>query len=203
MQIIETYFPAWRELTIHESSPASRGASLRLARECKNYIASQFFAKVERGSSVGRVRSEDLEQLTFPDESVDLHITQDVMEHVFHPGPAFRELARTLRPGGAHIFTTPLVNKQRPSITRAQLQANGQIRYLEPPVYHGNPLSPDGALVTVDWGFDICRHIFEACGLFTQIIYIDDLSKGIRAEFIEVLVTLKPTWEERSPGLRS
>ena len=41
------------------------------------------------------------------------------------------------------------------------------------------------------WRFDICQQIFEACGRFRQIVYIDDLSKGIRAEFIEVLVTLK------------
>ncbi|AMP02394.1 methyltransferase type 11 domain protein [Collimonas arenae] len=47
-------------------------------------------------------------------------------------------------------------------------------------------------MVTMDWGFDICQYIFNACGLFTQIFYIDDLSKGIRAEYIEVLITFKP-----------
>ena len=67
---------------------------------------------------------------------------------------------------------------------------------MEPPQYHGNPISEQGSLVTVDWGFDIARHIFEASGLFTHLIYIDDLSKGIRAEYIEVLTTLKPKEEE-------
>jgi hypothetical protein len=195
MQTIETFFPTWRELTIHESSPCSRGASLRLSRECKGYIPSQFFPGVARGSSVGPVRCEDLEQLTFGGASIDLHITQDVLEHVFHPDRAFRELARTLKPGGAHVFTTPLVNKHRPSKIRAQIQPNGELRHLEPPVYHGNPLSAEGSLVTVDWGFDVCQQIFEACGLFTHMVCIDDLSKGIRAELIEVLVTLKPDKE--------
>lgn len=46
--------------------------------------------------------------------------------------------------------------------------------------------------MTMDWGFDICRHIFEASGLFTQVFTIDDMSQGIRAEYIEVLVTCKP-----------
>ena len=46
------------------------------------------------------VRCENLEELTFPDESIDLHISQDVMEHVFQPKRAFAEIARTLRPGG-------------------------------------------------------------------------------------------------------
>lgn len=47
--------------------------------------------------------------------------------------------------------------------------------------------------MTVDWGFDICRHIFEASGLYTHVVHIDDISRGIRAEYIEVLVTIKPT----------
>jgi len=46
--------------------------------------------------------------------------------------------------------------------------------------------------VTIDWGLDIGRHIFDACGLFTQIVRIDDPYLGIRAEYIEVFITLKP-----------
>lgn len=78
-----------------------------------------------------------------------------------------------------------------PSKLRAKID-NNEIVYLEPEQYHGNPVGDGRSLVTVDWGFDICRHIFEASGLFTHIVYIDDLSKGISAEYIEVLVTVKP-----------
>jgi hypothetical protein len=86
----------------------------------------------------------------------------------------------------------PIVNKHHPSKRRALLMEDGQISYFEPPVYHGNPISETGSLVTFDWGFDICQHIFQSSGLFTHLIHIDDLSKGIRAELIEVLVTVKP-----------
>ncbi|HEY5138450.1 MAG TPA: class I SAM-dependent methyltransferase, partial [Methylococcales bacterium] len=192
MLTIDSYFPNWRSLTIHESSPDNRGASRRLSQECSQYIPSQFFLDKKPGSIVGNFRCENLETLTFADESIDLHITQDVLEHVFHPSIVFSEIARTLKPGGAHIFTVPIVNKHKPSKLRAQISDGGQISHLEPPIYHGNPINDDGSLVTVDWGFDICRHIFESCGLFTHIIYIDDLSKGIRAEYIEVLITVKP-----------
>jgi SAM-dependent methyltransferase len=129
--------------------------------------------------------------MSFDNESIDLHITQDVLEHVFHPSKVFKETARTLKPGGMHIFTVPLVNKAFPSRLRACV-TNKDIVYLEPEAYHGNPLGNGKSLVTLDWGYDICQHIFNACGLFTQLIHIDDLSKGIRAEYIEVLVTLKP-----------
>jgi len=50
----------------------------------------------------------------------------------------------------------------------------------------------------MDWGYDICQTIFESCGLFTHLVYIDDLSMGIRAEYIEVLVTLKPSGGSRA-----
>lgn len=210
MSVIEMYYPGWRKLTVHESSPSSRGASLRIKSECEHYVASQFFMGKPPGSAVPMyepaeksrwraqryvsrdIRCENLEALTFADESIDLHITQDVMEHIFHPPQAFREIARTLKPGGAHIFTAPLWKKHEPSVVRARMETDGSITHLDTPVYHGNPLSDEGSLVTVDWGYDICRHIFEACGLYTHLVYLDDLSKGIRADLIEVLVTVKP-----------
>jgi hypothetical protein len=85
------------------------------------------------------------------------------------------------------------VNKGDPSKKRVELDATGAMMHLEPPVYHGNPMDPNGSLVTRDWGFDICDHIAAACGLETEIIRIDDLTRGIRAEYIEVLVTTKPS----------
>src|SRR4030065_2882871 len=32
---VEKYFPAWKELEIHESSPLNRGASLKLKNNCR------------------------------------------------------------------------------------------------------------------------------------------------------------------------
>ena len=191
MQVIEIYFPNWRKAVIHESSPGPRGASMRLAKECPHYIPSQYFHDRSPGSLVGNMRCENLETLTFADESVDLHVTQDVIEHVFQPDKVFKEISRTLKPGGMHIFTVPLVNKSTPSRIRAK-KHKGQIIHLAPESYHGNPVGDGRSLVTIDWGFDIVNYIFYSCGLFTHLIYIDDLDRGIRAEFIEVLVTIKP-----------
>ena len=63
---------------------------------------------------------------------------------------------------------------------------------LLPEQYHGNPVGDGRALVTVDWGYDICEHIFYASRLFTHIVHMDDLERGLRAEYLEVLVTTKP-----------
>lgn len=114
-----------------------------------------------------------------------------MLEHVFNPEAVFQEIARTLRPGGAHVFTVPLVRCAEPSRRRASRHADGSIRHLLEPQYHGNPVDERGSLVTIDWGYDICEAIANACGLHTEIHTIDDLSLGIRARHIEVLVTRK------------
>jgi SAM-dependent methyltransferase len=170
MHVIETYCPNWRNLVVHESSPDKGGASQKLAKECSRYYPSQYLPEYESGSLIDGVQSENLESLSFPDNSIDLHVTQDVLEHVFNPEKVFGEIARTLRYGGMHICTVPLVRKNKPSRLRARI-VNNEIEYIEPAIYHGNPIADGRSLVTVDWGFDICRHIFEDSGLFSQIIY--------------------------------
>ncbi len=194
MYCIDRYFPGWRELSIHESSPVRRGASERLRREAPDYVASQYYPNKALGAVINGFRNENLEALTFPDASFDLHISQDVFEHIFNPAFAFREVARTLRPNGAHIFTTPLVREHLPTEFRACRDAQGTVLHLKtPPEYHANPASEDGSLVTVHWGYDITGYIFEVSGLFTETILIDALDFGIRAKYIEVFISRKST----------
>lgn len=120
-------------------------------------------------------------------------VTQDVMEHVFDIDRAFCEIARTLKPGGYHIFTTPLVAKGRPTLQRAARRPDGSIEYLAEPEYHGNPVDPGGSLVTWHYGYDLAARVLQTSGLPTLIVQLDRLDLGIRAEYIEVMVSTKPT----------
>ena len=194
MSVIEKYYPNYSELSIHESSPCTRGTSVKLAKKCTKYASSHYYPKMKFGEkhSSGHLNI-DLENQHFEDNSFDLVVTQDVMEHVFNPAMAFKEIMRTLKPGGAHIFTTPLVNKFKPSQICAKKDANGHINHLCPPEYHGNPIDASGSLVTMRWGYDITDYIYKNTGYPTTIFYIDDLEHGIRAEYIEVLITRKTT----------
>lgn len=86
--VLDTRFPGWEALRIHESSPSSDF----IRRHADNYTDSQYFPDVPRGEVREGVRCEDVEQLSFPDDSIDLFITQDVLEHVFDPRRAIKEI---------------------------------------------------------------------------------------------------------------
>ncbi len=191
MLIIESYYPNWRSLNIHESSPSNRGASLKLGKSVKNYVASQYFPDKPFGMQINNFYNQDLENQSFKNESFDIVVTQDVMEHLYDPGKAFAEIARTLKKGGAHIFTVPIINKHKSTEVWAVKEENNSPVFLKTPEWHGNPVDSKGSPVTMHWGFDIVDFIKEHSGLDTTIEHIDNLDYGIRAELIEVMVSQK------------
>jgi SAM-dependent methyltransferase len=193
MAVIEMLFPEWRNLTIHETSPGERGASFKLKRECTGYSESFYDPTIPLGTTHPErgYRCENIEKLTFSNASFDLFLTQDVFEHIFHPDRAIKEIERVLRPGGAYIMTVPIVMKSNASERRARIDENGNVVYLREVQYHGAPLNESGVLVTIDWGYDLLAYLNYHSSLQCTMIYIDDLSRGIRAEFIEVIVCRK------------
>lgn len=49
----------------------------------------------------------DLEKIPMPDNSVDMIVSEFVLEHLEYPEKVFKELYRILKPGGSFIFLTP------------------------------------------------------------------------------------------------
>jgi SAM-dependent methyltransferase len=128
MRVISERFPDYRNLIIHETSPGSRGVSAKLSSECEKYTISQYFKNINSGEfGQSGLRCENLEKLSFSDSSIDIFISQDVMEHVFDPVKAFQEIKRVLKPGGAHIFTVPLINKWKPTQRWASIGKDGVV----------------------------------------------------------------------------
>jgi len=161
-----------------------------LAKKCPNYSFSHYYEDIKPSSHKNGIRCENLEHTTFPDEAFDLFITQDVFEHILNPEKAFKEIARVVRPGGAHIFTVPWYPTLKESIHRAR-EVDGKVVFLEEPVYHGNPIDKKGSLVTRDWGLDLLDVIYEVSKLITAIYSIRDRRMGLDAEFLEVFVSRK------------
>jgi SAM-dependent methyltransferase len=197
MHVLATYFPQWRRASIHESSPGWDLVSRRLLRECAAYLVSQFDPAIGLGT-IGEslhlpcktFRNENLESQTFSDGTFDLVITQDVFEHIFNPGMAIKEIARTLKPGGATLMTVPLVQQARPSRRRAAL-VDGQVINVMEPQFHGNPVAKSGSLVTIDWGFDIVRYLYSCSGLSFILLKLDHADLGILGDLNEVLIGFK------------
>lgn len=161
MVVLDDLVPDWRQMAIHESSPCGRGVSVILAHECSGYVQTQYFRNIQVGSIERGVRCENLEKQTFADEKFDIVITQDVMEHVFAPDQAYREIFRTLKPGGLYIHTTPIYKGKIKSERRASLNSDGSVQQIAEPEYHGNPIDKLGSLVTFHYGYDLGDLITE------------------------------------------
>ena len=126
----------------------------KILATARSYTRSFYDCTVRPGTvrSDGAV-CQDITALTFPDNSFDLIVSSDVLEHVPRLDRAFSETARVLRPGGAHLFTVP------PRLsTRARAEVvGGKIQHLLPPEYHLDPLCPEGILAFWDVGPDLPR----------------------------------------------
>ena len=187
--VLETEFPEWRKLKIHESSAGGQSSD-KLAAECPGYSSSQFIPDVEPGQTLDGVRCENLERMTFADGSFDLFITQDVFEHVLDPGRAFAEVARVLRRGGSHVFTIPMYGHEE-SLVRAAWGENGEIVNLVEPDYHGDPSEGPAWLVATEWGKDFTKFIEDASSMMTTVFRFADPNLGLQGEFPEVFISTK------------
>jgi Methyltransferase domain len=108
-------------------------------RRCRGLRYSDY------GSTNPAVPSEDLTRLSYADASLDLVVTSDTLEHVPDVDTALREIYRVLAPGGAHVFTVPIM-EGRTTLRRAELR-DGKVIHLLPPSYHGGPATVGGDLL--------------------------------------------------------
>ena len=178
--ILDNYFKGWENSGVHESSPSND----LISRYCSDYSSSQYFDDINPGHLNNGVRCENLESLTFPDESFDIFITQDVFEHIFHPDRAAAEIMRVLKPGGAHVFTAPKYSSLNNSHPRAKI-VDSKIEYLMEAAYHGSPIGDGKALVTWDYGKDFEKLINNWSKAFTTTYVTRDRSLGLDGSILK------------------
>lgn len=161
-------------LSLNSACQSEKAQALRIAeinaagslhsalRRCQGVRYSEF------GSTNPAVPAEDLTKLSYADASLDLVITSDTLEHVPDVDLALREILRVLVPGGAHVFTVPIV-AGRPTRRRAELR-NGQMTHLLPPSYHGGPQDSGGDLLVFnEFGDDFIARCAAAGFLMESI----------------------------------
>ena len=192
-QLIKTvseYVSDLSKIRVYEAG-GSGPSSEYLRRNAAEYTESQYWPDVRPGQKRKKVFCQDLESLTWPNDMFDLVITQDVMEHVFHPEKAFKEICRVLKPGGYHIFSVPIWKDLTKTVQRARMK-DGAVEHLLDTVDHG------GFLVTFDWSYDILDMISESSKMVTRVHRDIDPYFGIEGEFLDVLVSQKVTGSVRA-----
>lgn len=156
-----------------------------------NYEASGFFFDKPFGAKVdGRIWNQDVQNLSFADESMDVVISSETMEHVRDPWKGFGEIWRVLRPGGIHCFTIPYYADRR-TTSRVDISGPTDV-YILPKVYHLDPYRRDDSLVYTDYGSDLIA-LLEPLGFKTREVMVLETRNDIQDDLrpVRVFVSTK------------
>lgn len=180
------------DLVIYECSPAMRGLSLWLSKNCNLYHPTGYFPKYKMGQMVNGIKNENLESLTLSSESVDVWLHLDVLEHLYSPFVALAEIYRTLRKGGICLFSAPTYTDRFASEQVAYIDEDGNIKIKGAPEYHGNPQRPeDGALVTWRYGYDLPLLIQRETDFNVEVRRWQDNNSAILGPMTEIYILRK------------
>jgi len=138
-------------------------------KERPNLFYSEWLPYAKPGEVHDGVRCEDLQHLTYPENYFDFILTSETLEHVSDPDKAWQEIYRTLKGGGYHIFTIPVVPWQRKTRQRARIVGGMREDLLEP-AYH-SPWGREDVFVYTDFGMDVLEKLNDI-GLKTEVFYL-------------------------------
>jgi GT2 family glycosyltransferase/2-polyprenyl-3-methyl-5-hydroxy-6-metoxy-1,4-benzoquinol methylase len=156
----------FRRLKIAEINAC--GALHPYLQEHPNLFYSECLSDIEPGKIHDGIRCEDLQRLSYPDDFFDIILTSETLEHVPNPDKAWAEVYRTLKIGGHHIFTIPVLPSQATTHSRAKL-VDGKRKNLLEPAYHG-AWGEENMFVYTDFGMDVVKKL-NGIGLRTEIFY--------------------------------
>ena len=142
----------FRNLKIYE--PGMIGPFRQIFHDLPGYRNSFYWEDVELGKFRKGVQCQDLMKLTYEDNSFDLVLSSDILEHVRKPFIAFREIDRILKPGGFHIFSIPLLRPMPPTTVFRVDTSGPEDVFVFPKRYHSAPMGGK-SLVYTDFGEDM------------------------------------------------
>lgn len=132
-----------------------------MKRTAGHFTFSEFYDDVAPGEYKGEIQCQDVQRLTFADNSFDLCTSTEVFEHVPDDHAGFREVLRVLRPDGQFVFTVPLT-ESAVTVERAVV-LDGNIKHLMSPEYHGDTIRGFGNVLCFrNYGLDILERLRSA-----------------------------------------
>lgn len=163
--------------------------AMTLKASYRFFVGSEYYQDQSPSHWLYPVMHQDLMNLTFHNDTFDVVLTSDVLEHVPDLSQSLRELARVLKPGGLMFSAHPFTWQAQSSI-KARLK-DQQIEWLGEPEYHENPAAPDkGSPVFTIPGWDVIDRCREAGFAHAEMILMASTAKGILGSsppFINIL----------------
>lgn len=176
---------SFKEKYIYE--PGIIGSFRQFLKKLPNYTQSFYWENIPLGSYKDGIQCQDLTKLTFPDQSFDIIITSDILEHIRKPQVAFEEIYRVLVFGGYHVFSIPVPHPML-KFSRYRYDTSGlEDIPIFPPVYHGNGAGGRSPVYT-DFGQDI-QPMLESIGFSVTIN--DQVSSNMNIKGVYTFITRK------------
>lgn len=168
--VLKKLLPNWEDKKIYELS--SRGPFFSFLHKRASHLTySEYFDDVTPGSYKGAVQCQDVQELTYANESFDLCTCTEVFEHVPDDIKGFSQIYRVLKPGGLFLFTVPLSDRKQ-TVERARLNG-GKLIYLERAEYHDDHILGVGNVLCFrNYGLDIVERLTQAGFKNTEIILV-------------------------------
>ena len=122
----------------------------------------KYLAYSEYDPEDSSTRHEDLLKLSYDDESFDIVLHSDTLEHIPDVDRALSEIRRVLKPGGSMICSIPVVRDGRSTLTRASLEQGVLVEHMIPSYHGGSYQKTHQYLVFSEFGEDIFEQIRRA-----------------------------------------
>lgn len=162
-------------------------------RKTGSYIISHYFENEKFGKIDDDFYNEDIQNTTFSNESFDLIIHEDILEHINDPFQALCDNLRILSDNGMIVFTCPVSNDNSLTKQRVSISESGDLVCYEKPTSHGNPVDADGSLVFWDYGYDFEALLRKKLPENVEIQHISalDSEMGILGENVDLFCIKK------------
>lgn len=141
---------------------SSRGPLFKyLEEKSKKLTYSEYFLDISPGSYKNGIQCQDVQSLTYADESFDICTSTEVFEHVPNDAKGFSEIYRVLKKKGVFLFTVPIAINNK-TVERAKLISDGDIHHLLSPEYHGDPIRNHRPILAFrNYGYDILDRLIS------------------------------------------
>ena len=165
-----------------------------LQKNYDNVQGSEFMgAEHMAGETVRGYRHENMEKLSFSENSFDYILSFDVLEHVAFYKDALKSVYKCLKPGGYFFFSAPANMDVTKNLRRAEINAAGELVHFMEPEYHGNPVDPEnGALSFRDFSWELVDDMKEIGYLNPSIYWYWSKEFGYLGANQTIFVAQKP-----------